>query len=77
MTSQGFWGAVLTKGGDRQNGDRYSPANNSLGGGANAEYNAGGYDYTVEVGASGKVSIYDPTFCATGGNASGGFVRRG
>ncbi len=62
LTPQNFWGAVITLGGQRQNGDEFSPAND--GGSANADFNANGYDYNVEVGASGSVYIYDPTFCA-------------
>jgi hypothetical protein len=77
LASQGFWGAVITRGGDRQNGDRYSPANNSLVGGANPEYDPAGYDYTIEIGATGSVSIFDPTYCAVGANTSGGFYGTG
>ena len=67
LASQGFWGAVITKGGERGNGDRYSPAYNGDPA-ANAEYDPNGYDYTIEVGSSGRISIYDPTYCATGSN---------
>lgn len=78
LPSQGFWGAVITKGGNRGNGDRYSPVNNSgAGGPTNIEYDPAGYNYTVEVGSSGKVSIFDPTFCATGTNASNGSYGAG
>ncbi len=76
LASQGFWGAVITKGGERGNGDRYSPAFNGNPT-ANAEYDQNGYDYTIEVGSSGKVSIYDPTFCATGANTSSGSYGTG
>lgn len=75
LATQGFWGAVITKGGNRGNGDRYSPINNS--GPANVDYDPAGYNYTVEVGASGAVSIFDPTFCATGTNATGGSYGAG
>lgn len=74
-TSQGFWGAVITKGGARRNGDRYSPYR-VFGGQAtlNAEYDPNGYDYTVELKAgssNGRVWLFDPTFCATGSNPNG------
>jgi hypothetical protein len=75
LTSQGFWGAIISKGGDRGNGDRYSP--DSDGGSANPDYDGLGYDYTVEVGSGGKVSVFDPTFCATGPNPSGGSYGTG
>ncbi len=78
LPTQGFWGAVISKGGQRGNGDRYGPANDTAGpGGLNAEYDVNGYDYTVEVGASGRVSIYDPTYCATGTSAGGGSYGAG
>jgi hypothetical protein len=74
-TSQGFWGAVITKGGARRNGDRFSPyrvygSQATL----NAEYDANGYDYTVELKAgtsNGRVWLFDPTFCATATNPNG------
>jgi Flp pilus assembly protein TadG len=68
--SQGFWGAVITKGGDRSNGDQFDPANN--GGSANPDYNGLGIDYNVVItGTAGQVQIFDPTFCETGLNSSG------
>ena len=45
-TTQGFWGAVFTRGGVRRNGDRYSPQYFDPGV-ANAEYTPTGYDYTI------------------------------
>ncbi len=72
-TSQGFWGAVFTAGGVRQNGDRYSPHWYAGGSSAlNAEQIVEGYDYIVEFGASnGRVHLFDPVFCATGVNPAG------
>ncbi len=72
-TSQGFWGAILTAGGVRQNGDRYSPLWYADGSAqANAEHISDGYDYIVEVGGSnGRVHLFDPVFCATGQNPAG------
>lgn len=76
--SQGFWGAVFTKGGVRQNGDRYAPANWSGGSSAaNPDYDSNGYNYTVEVGAGGGVWLYDATFCATGATSFGGWYGAG
>ena len=68
LNSQGFWGAVFTRGGDSRNGDAYSPANYSGGAGggpgSNAEYDPAGYSYTVEIpSAGGKVWVFDPMFC--------------
>ena len=53
LVSQGFWAAVLTRGGQRANGDAYSPANN--GSGANATY-----DPVME-----GVSVLQPIKCWT------------
>jgi hypothetical protein len=76
-TTQGFWGAVFTRGGVRRNGDRYAPAYFDPGV-ANAEYTPGGYDYTIEFGADGgRVNLFDPVFCATGANASGSWYGAG
>jgi hypothetical protein len=77
LTSQGFWGAVITLGGSRENGDEFSPANDNLKGTSNPEYDAGGYDYTVILGSNGKLELFDPTFCETGSNASGGNLGAG
>ena len=86
LASQGFWGAMFTKGGVRENGDRYGPAylgNGATGGGGNnspnPDYDPNGYDYTVELngGANGQVALFDPIFCATGPNSSGGWLGTG
>ena len=78
LASQGFWAAVLTRGGQRQNGDAYSPENN--GSGSNADYDPEGYGYTVEFGAgttTGRVYLYDATFCAVGHHDSGSYLGTG
>ena len=67
LSSQGFWGAVFTKGGDSRNGDAYMPTQISNGGAnaSNPDYDPSGYGYTVEVpsGGGGRVYVFDPTFC--------------
>ncbi len=78
LSSQGFWSAVLTRGGQRSNGDAYSPANN--GGGANASYDPQGYRYTVDLPlgtANGRVFLFDATFCAVGHHTSGSYLGTG
>ena len=69
LTSQGFWGAIFTKGGDSRNGDSYSPTDFSggLGGGpgANPDYDPSGYGYSVEIpaGGGGHVYVFDANHC--------------
>jgi hypothetical protein len=78
LASQGFWAAVITRGGQRGNGDAYSPQNN--GGGPNAQYDAAGYDYTVVMPAGttrGEVHLFDATFCAVGHAPSGSYLGTG
>jgi hypothetical protein len=78
LCSQGGWGAILTKGANEQNGDAYAPANN--GGYApanNTKYDPNGYYYQVEVGTGGGIYVFDPGFCAMGGNGSGGTFGAG
>ena len=82
LTSQGFWGAVIAKGGSRENGDQFSPYNDnsSISGhtSTNPDYTDQGYDYTVILpGGSGQVKLYDATFCETGSNGSGGNMGAG
>ena len=82
LTSQGFWGAVITRGGSRENGDEFSPYNDNSGisghTSTNPEYDPTGYDYTVVFpGNSGQVKIYDASFCETGSNGSGGNMGAG
>ena len=79
ITSQGFWGAVISKGGNRQNGDLYSTyynGNPTL----NTYYDANGYQYIVDFPtgtAGGLVRIFDPSFCATGKDTGGGNQQLG
>ena len=81
----GFFAGVEYPGGDRQNGDAYSPyynANSGVGGlnvatatNGNTGYDANGYSYVAEFGpgtVNGTVWLYDPIFCATGGQTSTG-----
>jgi hypothetical protein len=84
LPTQGFWGAIFTPGGVRENGDRYAPAHigannppDGTNGGPNPDYDADGYDYTIEVGSSGQVRLFDPVFCATGQNLTGGWFGTG
>lgn len=78
LSAQGFWAALITRGGQRQNGDAYSPVSN--GGSANADHDPGGYNYTVEFGAgtaNGSVYLFDPTYCGVGPNPAGGWYGTG
>ncbi len=83
LASQGFWGAIFTSGGLRENGDRYAPAfvGNGVSGLAkgdpNPDYDPEGYDYTIEVGPNGEVRLFDPLFCGTGDNGHGGSFGAG
>ncbi len=82
LDSQGGWGAIITKGGNQQNGDAYAPANNGGGGGfsggANALHDPSGYTYLAVVAQpGGTLYVYDPGFCAMGGNGSGGSYGAG
>lgn len=81
LASQGYWGAVETRGAQRGSGDAYSTGLDSAQtGGINAGYDPLGYSYIVEFPAgtvNGKVWIYDPIFCATGRRNSGTTNRLG
>ena len=73
LTSQGFWGADITKGGSRENGDEFGPINDNLKGVSNPEFDGKGVDYNVVIaGPNGQVQLFDPTFCETGRNSGGG-----
>ena len=79
LASQGFWAAVITRGGQHSNGDAYSPAYD---GGTNpsAQYDPNGYSYVVELPAgttSGEVWLFDAMFCATGHAPSGSYLGAG
>jgi len=78
LASQGGWGAIITKGGNEQNGDAYAPANN--GGYApanNAKYDASGYMYVTQLPSGGTVKVFDPGFCAMGSNGVAGSMGAG
>ena len=70
----GFFGGVEARGTERQNGDAYSTyynGNPAL----NTGFDPNGYSYVVEFPTGtidGSVWLYDPIFCATGGNTSTG-----
>lgn len=70
----GFFGGVEGRGGDRANGDAYSPRYNPRPA-LNAGFDPNGYQYIVEFGpgtVGGAAWVYDPIFCATGAGTSTG-----
>jgi Flp pilus assembly protein TadG len=73
--SQGFWGAIEGQGSNRSTGDAYATGLN--GSGANADYDASGYHYTIEMPSGGTIYIFDPTFCATSTAPIGGHYGAG
>lgn len=75
LGSLGAWGAVITKGGNQENGDAYSPRND--GGSSNVSYDTRGYFYTAVLPAGGSIKVFDPGFCEMGDNGSGGFYGTG
>jgi Flp pilus assembly protein TadG len=78
LASQGSWGAILTKGGNEQNGDAYAPANNSGYSPANnTKYDPDGYHYAVSLPSGGSVKVFDPGFCAMGSNGVAGSLGAG
>lgn len=68
LNSQGFYGAVITKGGFTSNGDAYGPANDNYGGRTvNPTYDPAGVYYAVTIppgDSNGRVYVFDPGFCA-------------
>jgi hypothetical protein len=79
LAQQGFWGAVITKGANRTNGDAYSTYYNPAPT-RNTNFDPNGYSYIVEFqpGTSGgAVWIFDPMFCATGLRTTAPFQRLG
>lgn len=78
LGSLGAFGAVITRGGNQENGDAFLPANNTPGtgwtvgtGGVNTLRDPNGYFYTVTLPAAGSsIQLFDPGFCAMGGNGS-------
>ena len=77
LASQGFWAAVITRGGNHQNGDAYSTYYDpSLNPPTNPQFDANGYSYTVELPANtsnGEVWLFDPAFCAVGKDSTHSF----
>ncbi len=71
FTNLGGWGAIITRGGNAENGDAYSPQYNVNYGGNNASYDPLGYYYTAALPAGGSISVFDPGFCAMGTNPAG------
>ncbi len=79
LAPKGFWGGVFTKGANRANGDAFSPMYNPSPT-ANVNYDPNGYMYTVEIppaDTNGSVYLFDPMFCATSRNTSGGYYGTG
>jgi Flp pilus assembly protein TadG len=79
IASQGFWGAVITYGGNRGNGDLYSTHNNGAGV-TNTYYDANGYQYIIDFPTGttgGLVRIFDASYCATGKDSGGGGQQLG
>jgi hypothetical protein len=70
-SSLGAWGAIITRGGNAENGDAYAPANNVNYGGTNKLYDPDGYFYAVVLPSGGSIQIFDPGFCQMGSNPSG------
>jgi len=74
LASKGFWGAFQTSGDVHNEGDAFTPLNDTLHagsnthGGTNPDYDPVPYNYAVIVPANGgSVYIFDPDFCAVGG----------
>ncbi len=78
LTSQGFWGAVITRGGSRENGDQFDPSMDNYKSMANPNYDGKGVDYNIVIGGpGGQVQLFDPTFCETGPSSGGGYYGAG
>ena len=72
FTNLGGWGAIITKGGNANNGDAYGPYNNvGYTPAVNALYDPDGYYYSAVLPAGGSLKVFDPGFCAMGANSSG------
>jgi len=79
LASKGFWGAFQSSGDIHNEGDAFTPYNDTLNpgtnsaGGTNPDYSPKGYDYAVEVPANGgNIYIFDPGFCVVGGGLGSG-----
>jgi len=68
INSQGFFGGVITNGGNSENGDAYGPANDDYGGQTvNPTYSPAGVYYEVLIpsgDSNGSLYIFDPGYCA-------------
>lgn len=82
INSQGFWGSIEPKGGERSNGDAFAtyyngkPTTNLFANNGttpvSSQYDSAGYNYVVNfTTAGGSVYVFDPTFCDMGVNPSG------
>ena len=72
--SQGFFGAVISEGGDAGNGDLLDPAKDQSGSVANPDNNPNGYYYSIQIpSAGGAVYVFDPTFCVLGPSSTATF----
>jgi hypothetical protein len=68
----GFFGGVEARGTERSSGDAYSTLYNGSPA-LNTRFDANGYSYIVDFPAGttgGSVYLYDPMFCATGGQTT-------
>jgi len=78
LAPQGFWGTVMSQGGESLNGDIYSPYyDNSTGPLVTNPYYAPTtyYNYDIQMpvgGSNGKVWLYDAPFCASDGSGQYG-----
>ena len=78
LASQGFWAAVISRGGNANNGDAFSTKDR--GGGPNLQYDPNGYYYMIDLRGStgnGEVWLFDPSFCPVGRGASGTYLGTG
>jgi Flp pilus assembly protein TadG len=74
LASKGFWGALQSSGDIHNEGDAFTPLNDTknpgsnTSGGTNPDYDPVPYNYAVVVPSNGgSVYIFDPTFCPVGG----------
>ena len=70
LTAQGFWGTMMSQGGEDINGDIYAPKYDDNGSGTiNPNYNSTNYyNYDVQMPAGssgGQLWIFDAPFCAS------------
>ena len=78
LTPQGFWGTIMSQGGESINGDLYAPYYDNNGGTKtnSSYYNASNYyNYDVQMrpgSSNGRLWIYDAPFCASGSNGQYG-----